>query len=329
MLNEEKDEVTFYQFLSELKSFLRDLLQHPVKSELDDFFKSRGFSKSKLIEYLIKTEMIKKTEKVNSDDPENVTLEVSYLIPKKGFERKVQKMFIKLFEIREDIDKSCLIEGLSDVLYHFTRFDRLLDILDSDEMKDNVDQDKANFYFSFSRVKNASIGYARNEKSHVRITFDGRMLSYNFKGNPFDYYKKSQHTWERDSDLSGKERRRQQDNEFRINFNDEKSSLNTETEFEDRIEVPSNKFNKNVKRVDSGIVIKNISRYIRRIDVYVSEKELDIWWIINRLVRLHENKLSNIIFIYTDKKDFDLQTNNTMKVTDFIEKNFKGEYGPL
>jgi hypothetical protein len=100
MLNEEKDEVTFYQFLSELKSFLRDLLQHPVKSELGDFFKFRGFSKSKLIEYLTKTEIIKKTEKVNTDDPENVTLEVSYLVPKKNFERKIQKMYIRLFELK-------------------------------------------------------------------------------------------------------------------------------------------------------------------------------------------------------------------------------------
>jgi hypothetical protein len=98
MLNEEKDEVTYYQFLSELKSFLRDLLQHPVKCELGEFFKQRGFSKAKLIEYLVKAEIIKKTEKVNTNDPENVTLEVSYLIPKNKFERKVLKMFIRLFE---------------------------------------------------------------------------------------------------------------------------------------------------------------------------------------------------------------------------------------
>jgi len=102
-LKEEKDEVTYYQFLSELKSFLRDLLQHPVTCELNDFFKNRGFSKKKLIEYLLKTEIIEKTEKVNTNNPEDITLDISYLIPKKYFERKVQKMYIKLFDIRYEI----------------------------------------------------------------------------------------------------------------------------------------------------------------------------------------------------------------------------------
>jgi len=97
-LIEETEEVTYYQFLSELKNFLRLLLSKPITSELPDFFKNHGFTKGKLIDYMVKTGILQRTEKVNTDIPEQAELEVSYVIPKRGFENKVKIMYIKLFE---------------------------------------------------------------------------------------------------------------------------------------------------------------------------------------------------------------------------------------
>lgn len=97
-LKEDKDEVTFYQFSSQLKNFLRELLSHPSNPQLSDFWKMHGFTKNKLIEYLLKIGMIEKDEKLNEEIPEEVRMDISYKIPKKDFERKQKKTFIKFFE---------------------------------------------------------------------------------------------------------------------------------------------------------------------------------------------------------------------------------------
>jgi hypothetical protein len=97
-MKQEKEEVTYYLFQSELKAFLRDLLEHPVQCKLNPFFTEKGFTKGKVIEYLLKAGMLEREEKVNDEDPEHVTLDTSYLVPKKNFERKMKVMFIKLFE---------------------------------------------------------------------------------------------------------------------------------------------------------------------------------------------------------------------------------------
>jgi hypothetical protein len=334
-LNEEKDEITYYQFISELKSFLRDLLQHPVKSNIGDFFKNipfkngkKGVTKGKFIEYLIKTGIIEKTEKVNTDDPENITLDISYRIPKKGFERKIQKMYIKLFEIKEnidtDFDKLFLTEGLSDLLYHFTSIDNLISILKSNTLQDNSDQSRDMFYYSFSRVKNANMGFARYENSNVRITFDGRMLGYNFKGGAFDFFKNP--TFSKEDELlqkySGKERRQISDLNNKRDYSDEKSRLNKETEFEDRIEISNKKvnpFSKIIQRFDSGVEIINISKYIIRIDIYMDDSYYDNQSGIKELLNLSKLKISNLIYIYGDRRSFDFQSpKHNEKLLDII-----------
>jgi hypothetical protein len=97
----EGEEVTYYQFLSELKLFLKELLNHPVSSKITEFFKSRGYSKSGLINYMVKTGLIERNETVNTEVPENPTLETTYKVPKKGFEFKTKLMFVKFFETKE------------------------------------------------------------------------------------------------------------------------------------------------------------------------------------------------------------------------------------
>jgi len=97
-LKEEKEEVTYYLFLSQLKEFLRLLLSKPISCELPQFFRDRGYTKGKMIEYLVKSGIVERTEKINTEIPEDVQLEVSYVVPKKDFERKVKIMYIKLFD---------------------------------------------------------------------------------------------------------------------------------------------------------------------------------------------------------------------------------------
>jgi hypothetical protein len=92
-------EVTYYQFLSQLKHFLRELLSHPSNPELSNFWKERGFSKNKLISFLLKVGLVEKDSKVNEEIPEEVRMDICYRVPKQDFTKKSKRMFIKFFEV--------------------------------------------------------------------------------------------------------------------------------------------------------------------------------------------------------------------------------------
>ena len=92
-------------------------------------------------------------------------------------------------------NKSILSEGLSDILYHFTWADHLVNILKtnkfatSSNLGSNADswKDKGRFYFfSTQRTKGMS-GYG-SRHGNVAIVLDGRKLNYNFKGQATDYW---------------------------------------------------------------------------------------------------------------------------------------------
>ena len=105
-----KEEVTFYQFEGELQEFLKSLMEHPVNCKVSEFWKSRGFSKNKMIEYLIKIGILEKDEKVNTDNIDGPQLEISYKILKTNFDRKIKRMFIKLFEGETKESTNLLVE---------------------------------------------------------------------------------------------------------------------------------------------------------------------------------------------------------------------------
>lgn len=87
-----------------------------------------------------------------------------------------------------------LMEGLTDVVYHYTDISALDGILSTDELKCTVVQGKADsysrrhlFYISMSRSRNAKVSYYGSRKD-VRLTLDGRKLSQRFSASPVNYW---------------------------------------------------------------------------------------------------------------------------------------------
>ena len=102
-------------------------------------------------------------------------------------------------------EEEILNEGASDILYHFTYTDNLLNILKTNEFSltaavgyksdYNINQNKF-FYLSTTRSK--SSGYIKGD---VKIVLDGRKLKYNNKIVPVDYWQwsKNRNDWDSDS----------------------------------------------------------------------------------------------------------------------------------
>lgn len=96
-------ETTFYAFQSNLRYFLSQLLKDPINCKIGDFFKERNFNKKKLINILLKRDVIKRHEKI--DDEENYN--VKYNIIRKNFERKLKRIYNKYFETPDtEIDEA-------------------------------------------------------------------------------------------------------------------------------------------------------------------------------------------------------------------------------
>ena len=96
-------ETTFYAFQSNLRYFLSQLLKDPINCKIGDFFKERNFNKKKLINILLKRDVIKRHEKI--DDEENYN--IKYNIIRKNFERKLKRIYNKYFETPDtEIDEA-------------------------------------------------------------------------------------------------------------------------------------------------------------------------------------------------------------------------------
>jgi len=89
-----------------------------------------------------------------------------------------------------------LKETLSDIVYHLTYIDNLLEIMKSNKLDltallgtpADAQFDKELYYFSFSSVKFGGYGQKFPEDNVVNIVFDGRLLSQRYKGKPVDYW---------------------------------------------------------------------------------------------------------------------------------------------
>ena len=97
-----EEEMTFYKFLSNVKSFLRNLLTDPVNAKPSVELLAKGLNRSRLINQLANSGIIVKDEKITDRDddgnPVKASMTVKYKVPKRDFERNVQKLFIRLFE---------------------------------------------------------------------------------------------------------------------------------------------------------------------------------------------------------------------------------------
>ncbi len=100
--SEEKEEVTFYEFFTAVKNYLKKLLDDPIGAEPSDLFKNNDISKSELLNKMLDRGIIKKKE--NIDEPNDADGKMrsmhylSYNIPKKDFEHKIKRLYDYFFE---------------------------------------------------------------------------------------------------------------------------------------------------------------------------------------------------------------------------------------
>lgn len=116
MLREET-QMTEYKFNSATKKFLHDLLVDPVNAQIPNILKIYGFNRSRFIKCLIDNDLLRKEQRIRDTDengnPTTATMKVKFSVPKseysengnmdfgvpkKNFERKLKKLYIKLFE---------------------------------------------------------------------------------------------------------------------------------------------------------------------------------------------------------------------------------------
>lgn len=94
--------VTQYKFNSNIKHFLHDLLVNPSGAKVPFIFKSYGIDRNRLIYHLKKFGLLKKVERISDKDSDGnfkkATMMVKYQVPKKDFNRKLKKLYIRLFE---------------------------------------------------------------------------------------------------------------------------------------------------------------------------------------------------------------------------------------
>lgn len=112
LLKESQEEVTFFSFFNNIKQFLKELLNDPINAKPNEFLRKQGFNKSGLVKKLIDKGIITKKEDIkevpntmSEDSSEESVYSVQYNVPKKNFEKKIHRLYSKLYEnevIEED-----------------------------------------------------------------------------------------------------------------------------------------------------------------------------------------------------------------------------------
>lgn len=102
IFEEIEKEMTYYSFLSNVKSFLKDLLNNPSTAKPSVELAAKGLNRGRLLSYLLNKGIIIKDEKIVDEDengnPQTAVMNIKYKVPKKNFERNMKKLYIKLFE---------------------------------------------------------------------------------------------------------------------------------------------------------------------------------------------------------------------------------------
>lgn len=98
----EELQMTKYKFVNAIKKFLHDLLVDPSNTRVPSILSTYGYNRHRLMRYLINYNIIEKEEKIvdkNKDGkPMRAIMKVKYKIPKKNFDRKIDRLYIRLFE---------------------------------------------------------------------------------------------------------------------------------------------------------------------------------------------------------------------------------------
>lgn len=98
---EEKKEVTFYRFFTDVKNFLKKLLDDPIGAKPGDMFKENGISRNDLLNKMLERGIIKKKENIDEPNDADGNMKsmhyLSYSIPKKDFEHKIKRLYDYFF----------------------------------------------------------------------------------------------------------------------------------------------------------------------------------------------------------------------------------------
>lgn len=117
---EDNLKMTEQKFFDNIKLFISQLLQDPVNAKVPFIFAQKGYNRSSLLTYLLggKDPILKRKQKISDRDengnPKTATMKVSferpdfkrseggdkpdYMCAKKNFDRKLKKLYIKMFQ---------------------------------------------------------------------------------------------------------------------------------------------------------------------------------------------------------------------------------------
>lgn len=181
-----------------------------------------------------------------------------------------------------------LSEAMTDVVYHYTSMDSLINIVKTNSMllqssiatrADNLNR-KELYYLSTTRQRSSNFGYSyKFRKGGARIEFDGEKLSNRYKSIPVDYWGETmgkQSYYTQPKDYSAKQH-------------------HTDYESEDRLLSKSPK-------------IDNVYDYIKRIDIIYDPTDKRQNMMVYELLISRFNRK---IYVYDNINDFDKQTDNT------------------
>lgn len=101
-LCEEKEEVTFYEFIVGIKQFMKDLLKSPNEAKPSDIFAKRNIDKNELVKKMMDWGLLKSKEEITEVPVEEGAKMVakhyiSYQIPKARFKEKAKELYNELF----------------------------------------------------------------------------------------------------------------------------------------------------------------------------------------------------------------------------------------
>ena len=95
-------EMTEQKFHSNIRNFISQLLQDPVNAQPSTLLKTNGLNRSILLKYLLNSGILVRDERISDRDengePKTATMMVKFRCPKKNFDRKVQKLYMRFFE---------------------------------------------------------------------------------------------------------------------------------------------------------------------------------------------------------------------------------------
>jgi len=98
----EEEEVTFYKFFTEVKNFIKDLLDDPIGAKPSGFFKAHGISKSILLNKMLDRDIVSKKENIDEPNDADGNMKsmhhLQYRVPRKNFEQKIKRLYSYFFE---------------------------------------------------------------------------------------------------------------------------------------------------------------------------------------------------------------------------------------